>query len=450
MIGRDSLKGSVVVLLLSLVASLSASSTDPKVDAVLYGEGAVRFSSGFIRESLPLDGSVNQITGDNQTTGNRMLLGTGDKLFLTLKTPQDASPGDLLTVYRQRHKVFHPSTGRYLGFLYNIRGIVEIVKLDGDLAVSRIIASYDAISPGDGVMRFAPPAPADASVSEITPAAGNGMIVDVEPPRSLLAQRHIVYIDLGREGGLQVGTHLEVFRTGGGIPQRVVGELRVVAVEEHTASAQIVNSLAPFVKGDRFTLKETSPEPVPQVPTTGEPALKIAKAGPPPDIELQREGGRLTINLDSLVDQLEYESGDVTVKPAGVEILKQMTALLKEMPPQRITVEGHADSMRIGPSLRGQFRSNLELSKARADLVVRYLLEQGGLSPTYVKAVGVSDTKPVASNANEEGRRKNRRIEVVLTPLESEGQVQRPSVSEPASEQAEPTPAPPQPPVSKP
>jgi chemotaxis protein MotB len=451
MICGDALKGScALLLLLCLLIPFEATALDPKLNAVLYGEGAIRFSSGFIKESLPLDGSVNQITGDTQTTGNRTLLGVGDKLFVTVQRPDELSPGDLLTVYRQRHKVFHPSTGRYLGFLYNIRGVVEILKLEDTLAITRVVASYDAISPGDGVMRFVPPMPPDATVSESEPASGTGMIVDVEPPRSLLAQRHLVYIDWGREQGLQVGNHLEVFRTGGGIPQRVVGELRVLAVEDHTASTQIVNSLAPFMKGDRFTVKEMAPEPVRQADALSaqESGTKVAKATPVPDVELQREGGRLTINLDSLVDQLEYESGDVRVKPAGVEILKQVTALLKEMPPQRITIEGHADSQPIGPSLRKQFPTNLELSKARADVVVRYLVEEGGLDPANLKAIGHSDKKPVMTNASEEGRRKNRRIEVILTPLDSGGRVQRPF--EPSPEQIEPAPASPTPPAPQP
>jgi chemotaxis protein MotB len=453
MTGGGARKGSWALLLLfSVLIPVEASALDPKLNAVLYGEGAVRFSSGFIKESLPLDGSVNQITGDTQTTGNRMLLGSGDKLFVTVNRPDELSPGDLFTVYRQRHKVFHPATGRYLGFLYNIRGVVEILKLEGTLAITRVVVSYDAISPGDGVMRFVPPALPDVTVSESEPASGTGMIVDVEPPRSLLAQRHLVYIDWGREQGLQVGNHLEVFRTGGGIPQRVVGELRVVAVEDHTASTQIVNSLAPFMKGDRFTVKEMAPEPVREAeavsPGSQGSSTQVAKATPVPDLELQREGGRLSINLDNLVDQLEYESGEVTVKPAGLEILKQVTALLKEMPPQRITIEGHADSQPIGPSLRKQFPTNLELSKARADVVVRYLVEEGGLDPANLKALGHSDKKPIMSNTSEEGRRKNRRIEVILTPLDSGGRVQRPF--EPSPEQVEPAPASPAPPAPQP
>jgi chemotaxis protein MotB len=413
-----------IALLLLVSIAPTRAEDDPALRAVMYGDGAVSFSSGFIRDTPPppIEGTVSQITGDNQTTGNRRLLGMGDTIYLMLKKPEDHAVGDLLTVYRQRHKVFHPATGKYLGYLYNIRGIVRITKLEKDITSVRIVASYDSMSPGDGVMKFELPATPESGTIESNPSRATGMIVDLEAARSLVAQRHIVYVDWGREDGIQKDTRLEVFRVGNGLPRRVVGELRIVALEDHTATAQVVRSLANFLRGDRFALKE-----VPQTAaheSEGAPeavASAAAKGAHARPIELEQQGNRLTINLDDLVDQLVYESGEVTVKPTGVEILKQVYTMLKEMPDKHITVEGHADNMPIGPSLKAQYPTNRELSAARAKTVVRYLLGEGGLDPEHVSAVGVADKKPVASNASEEGRRKNRRIEIVLTPIHPEG-----------------------------
>jgi chemotaxis protein MotB len=108
------------------------------------------------------------------------------------------------------------------------------------------------------------------------------------------------------------------------------------------------------------------------------------------------------------------------------------------MPEKQVTVEGHTDNVPIGPSLRAQFPNNLALSKARADIVVRHLIQDGGLDPAHITAVGVAATKPVASNANEEGRRKNRRIEIVVTPLESEADSPI-RLPEPPSDEGPPT-----------
>lgn len=138
------------------------------------------------------------------------------------------------------------------------------------------------------------------------------------------------------------------------------------------------------------------------------------------------ERGRVgKINLDDLLDQLEYESGEVKVKPAGLPILGQLTEYLKSAAVhQLVRVEGHSDNMEIGPSLKGHFPTNWELSKARAAGIVRYLIEQGGMDSAQLSAVGYGSSRPVASNATDEGRKKNRRIEVVMYSPEDKLQAQ--------------------------
>ncbi|MCI0545796.1 MAG: OmpA family protein [Candidatus Rokubacteria bacterium] len=82
---------------------------------------------------------------------------------------------------------------------------------------------------------------------------------------------------------------------------------------------------------------------------------------------------------------------------------------------QRILIEGHTDSVPIGPELRDRFASNWELSTARATEVVKYLAGHR-LPGEILTAAGRADTAPVASNQTEAGRRQNRRIEIVLLP----------------------------------
>ncbi|MEJ2166074.1 MAG: OmpA family protein, partial [Desulfobacterales bacterium] len=64
--------------------------------------------------------------------------------------------------------------------------------------------------------------------------------------------------------------------------------------------------------------------------------------------------------------------------------------------------------------LQKRFPSNWELSTARAAAVVRFLQEVGGIKPERLSAVGYSFFRPVAPNTTEEGRRQNRRIEIIL------------------------------------
>ena len=102
--------------------------------SVRLGESALSSSAGSIRQEMPLEGVVNVITGDNQLSGNRMMVGwTGtDGLHLKLNNPRRC-PGDLYTVYRRSRKVFHPITKQYLGYIINRFGVVEVIQLDSKL-----------------------------------------------------------------------------------------------------------------------------------------------------------------------------------------------------------------------------------------------------------------------------------------------------------------------------
>jgi chemotaxis protein MotB len=80
-------------------------------------------------------------------------------------------------------------------------------------------------------------------------------------------------------------------------------------------------------------------------------------------------------------------------------------------------VEGHTDNVPIGPDLVHIFPTNWELSVARAVAVVRFLQEKGGIQPKRLSARGYSYYRPVAPNESEEGRRQNRRIEIILIPV---------------------------------
>ena len=83
---------------------------------------------------------------------------------------------------------------------------------------------------------------------------------------------------------------------------------------------------------------------------------------------------------------------------------------------KQIRIEGHTDNVPISTKLQDRFKTNWELSTARATTVVRYLIDQGGVDRQYLSAVGYADTHPLASNDSEEGRSSNRRIEIVLYP----------------------------------
>ena len=131
------------------------------------------------------------------------------------------------------------------------------------------------------------------------------------------------------------------------------------------------------------------------------------------DIKIKQVRDRLTINM---VDRVLFDSGQSQVKPAGLQVLKQVSDILKNVTDKQIRIEGHTDNVPIGAKLKERFPTNWELSTARATSVVRYLIEEGGVDRANLLAVGYADTRPLASNDAEEGRTANRRIEIALYP----------------------------------
>ncbi len=389
------------------------------LNSIRFGEPALTYSSGSIQRSTPQDGFVNMITGDNQTTGNHMILGSRDVLYLRLKNPDDVAPGDLFTIYRRAHKVFHPTTGQYLGYLVNRLAVVQVNQIDKDLTTVQIMRVYAPVSPGDPVMKFVPPTDEGAAVDQ--PSAGDvdGRVVDSQSNMgimNLVAQRNIVYLDRGREDGIRTGDRMDVIRSGGGLPQRVVGELKILSMEDRTATALITRSISRILKGDHFRVKIHAPEAMP-ISQSPQQSLNVspAVAPSPSKFQVQNAAGETRISLSDLMKQLRYESGEATIKSEGYQVLDELVAYLKTAAGDRvIRVEGHADNMEIGPSLKSLYQTNWDLSKARAGGVLRYLIEKGGIDSAKLSSVGYGDTKPVAGNATEVGRQQNRRVDIVL------------------------------------
>ena len=101
-----------------------------------------------------------------------------------------------------------------------------------------------------------------------------------------------------------------------------------------------------------------------------------------------------------------FDTGSATVKPESRPALEQIAKLLQSEPQLKLRVVGHTDN-------QGGLDGNIGLSKRRAEAVNAALAGQHGIASQRLAAFGVADLAPVASNANEEGRAKNRRVELV-------------------------------------
>lgn len=92
--------------------------------------------------------------------------------------------------------------------------------------------------------------------------------------------------------------------------------------------------------------------------------------------------------------------------PRSETVLSQIAKVLQENPKLELIIEGHTDNV-------GGAQFNLELSRKRAEAVKRWLVDKAGISEVRLTTVGYGLSRPIADNSTEEGRAKNRRVELV-------------------------------------
>jgi chemotaxis protein MotB len=124
----------------------------------------------------------------------------------------------------------------------------------------------------------------------------------------------------------------------------------------------------------------------------------------------------IQMGRDGLVISLReagfFSSGSATPKPDSLATLHQIADSLGKTP-YDLRIEGHTDNI---PIHTGEFDSNWELSSARATRVARVFLDQDRFPAEHLSAAGYAEFHPVASNETDEGRAKNRRIDLVVLP----------------------------------
>lgn len=115
----------------------------------------------------------------------------------------------------------------------------------------------------------------------------------------------------------------------------------------------------------------------------------------------------------SLSDKLLFKSGKVNVEEKGKEAIKKLAEVLNKNSEIDIAIEGHTDNIPIKTDL---YKDNWDLSVARSTNIVRMLTDEFALDPKRVIASGKGEYFPIATNESPEGRAKNRRTEIVLSP----------------------------------
>lgn len=128
------------------------------------------------------------------------------------------------------------------------------------------------------------------------------------------------------------------------------------------------------------------------------------------ELSVEVKNGKVYV---SMTDKLLFSSGSATVQDKGVEALKVLADVMNKNKDIDILIEGHTDNIPIKTAL---YKDNWDLSVARATSIVRILTDDYHVDATRLTASGKGEYSPKASNNTPEGRAKNRRTEIILSP----------------------------------
>ena len=128
-------------------------------------------------------------------------------------------------------------------------------------------------------------------------------------------------------------------------------------------------------------------------------------------LKVEERNGKIYISMEN---KLLFDSGSWKVKKNGQKAIDKIANILSINPDVEIMIEGHTDNVPYHG--KGSLVDNWDLSVKRATSVVRQLMKNKNIDPKRLVAAGRSKYMPVADNSTKEGRAKNRRIEVILTP----------------------------------
>jgi len=127
-------------------------------------------------------------------------------------------------------------------------------------------------------------------------------------------------------------------------------------------------------------------------------------------VEIEVDGNQTIIRLQG---GATFDSGQADIKPQLIPVLEEIGFRLKGSEGD-IIIAGHTDNV---PIYGGRFETNLKLSIGRAAEVAEFMIDRVGIAPERISTMGFGEYRPAYTNDTEEGREKNRRVEIILTAM---------------------------------
>src|SRR5690606_38936938 len=128
-------------------------------------------------------------------------------------------------------------------------------------------------------------------------------------------------------------------------------------------------------------------------------------------LTVEQKNGKVYVSMEN---KLLFSSGSWAVGAEGRRAVVEVGKVLADNPEISVLIEGHTDDVPYAGS--GVIANNWDLSTKRATSIVNILVENKAINPQNLTAAGRSEFAPVAPNTNADGKAKNRRIEIILTP----------------------------------
>lgn len=198
----------------------------------------------------------------------RLLLSQGDIVYISLAKGTEVIDSDKFTIFATTGEVKHPVTEKPAGFLTDTLGILEVTKVEKDgVITAQIVKSYKEILKGARLKFYEPPVK-EVAVKKPEKTV-DGFIISSLEGKNGLAENDIVYIDKGKNSGLEQGNTMNIFRPTTKVndpmsaekktitfPPIELGMLVIISVEEDTSAAFITKSKQVIYKGDRVKTAE--------------------------------------------------------------------------------------------------------------------------------------------------------------------------------------------------
>ncbi len=197
------------------------------------------------------------ITGSPEK--GQSIFGYDDIVYVSMHDAANIKIGDKYLIYTHINNVKHPKTGKNFGKLIKGLGILQITAKDqaANVLTARITLSFDSVEIGNMLTPYQEPVPVYQSSKQKAKDI-SGYILEVTDRRSINAQTDVVYLDKGNADGVEPGDRFSVYEDPAkrGFPRKLIGEVQVLIVKEHTATAVVQKSTEAMGKGNAVDFKK--------------------------------------------------------------------------------------------------------------------------------------------------------------------------------------------------